>query len=197
MRIVFIGIVGNVGKSKTCPSEVGNVGNPKSYPSFSTERHCPQSGIVAMIPLQRAKLWFKLGFLLHPLMGGRGCHLLLLQDLQPQILEVVVIESSPSESFDLIDLSLGNSIANTMLPKVKNRLLPMNQRPGGFNHLLDSTGLNFSEPVLRLTPCLFAILTSIDGTEHLLRKLSVNPVFTWRKKFPLPPGHKGLGCVLW
>ncbi|GFP19047.1 hypothetical protein HKBW3S03_00551 [Candidatus Hakubella thermalkaliphila] len=33
--------------------------------------------------------------------------------------------------------------------------------------------------------------------ERMGGKLSVNPVFTWRKKFPLPPGHEGLGCVLW
>ncbi|GFP24344.1 hypothetical protein HKBW3S09_01811, partial [Candidatus Hakubella thermalkaliphila] len=36
------------------------------------------------------------------------------------------------------------------------------------------------------------------GKAVLLKsKLSVNLVFTWRKKFPLPSGHKGLGCVLW
>jgi len=38
MRIVFIGIVGNAGKWKICPSEVGNVGNPKGYPSFIFHR---------------------------------------------------------------------------------------------------------------------------------------------------------------
>ena len=161
---VFVEIVGNGGNPKTCPSEVGNMGSTAVYPSFSTERHCLQSEIVAIIPPQRAKLFLKLGFLICSLLGGRWYHLLLFQDLQPQILEVVIIESLPSEGFDLIDLSLGNRIANTILPEVKNLLLPINQGLGGLNHLLDSTGLSFSEPVLQLTPCLLGILASIDDT---------------------------------